>query len=475
MNIDSVRKYQALVEHSTDGITLVDEAGVIQFKSESAERVIGYEPEALVGENVFEYVHPADRPRVRETFEEVVNSPSGTTGAAEYRFDHGTESWTWMESTLVNRTGTELDGYVINTRDISERKAHERELEEERRKYSTLVEQSNDGIAIIQDGHIVFANAQFERLSGYDEHELLDRSFLRVVAPEDRDLVEKRYQKRFDSEAEVPPSRYEIRVLTSDGNHRVVELSVAKIQYEGNDASLAMVRDVTERKSYEEALEEVNTELELLNRMVRHDIRNDMSVILAWGQLVEDHVDEAGREHLDKILASGEHVVELTEIARDYVEMLTSDGDLERKPVALAEVLETELALRRESFPEAEFHLRGEIPDVEVLANEMLGSVFRNLLTNAVQHNDNDTPIVELTAEQRDDDVVVQVADNGPGIPDSQKETVFGKGEKGLDSPSTGIGLYLVYTLVTQYGGTVDIEDNDPHGAVFSVRLPLAE
>ncbi|SDJ77417.1 PAS domain S-box-containing protein [Halovenus aranensis] len=475
MNIDSVRQYQALVEHSTDSITLVDEAGIVQFKSKSATRVIGYDSDELVGENVFEYVHPEDRPRVREAFEEVVDSPSGTTGMIEYRFDHGTKSWTWMESTLVSRTDTALDGYVINTRNISERKARERELEEERRKYSTLVEQSNDGIAIIQDGDIVFTNEQFERLSGYDERELLGTSFLQVVAREDRELVEQRYQQRFDPDADVPPSRYEIRVLTSDDNHRVVELSVAKIQYEGDDASLAMVRDVTERKSYEEALEEVNAELELLNRMVRHDIRNDMSVILAWGQLLEDHVDEAGRENLDKILASSEHVVELTEIARDYVEVLTSDGDLEPKPVVLAEVLETELALRRESFPEAEFVVPEEIPEVEVLANEMLGSVFRNLLTNAVQHNDSDTPVVELTVERRDDDVVVQVADNGPGIPDPQKATVFGKGEKGLDSPSTGIGLYLVYTLVTQYGGAVHIEDNDPRGAVFSVHLPRAE
>jgi PAS domain S-box-containing protein len=474
MEIDSIRQYQELVEHSTDSITLVDEEGVIQFKSQSAKRVLGYDSDELLGENAFDYIHPDDRDRAKATFEKVVESTGGTTGQAEFRFDHGDRSWVWVESTLVNRTDTELDGYVINTRDISERKQRERELEEERRKYSTLVEQSNDGIAIIQDGEIVFANAQFEELSGYDESELGDRSFLRVVAPEDRELVKQRYEHRLDPETDPPPSRYEIRVLTNDGDRRVVELSVARIQYDGDDAVLAMVRDVTERKSYEKELEEVNAELELLNRMIRHDIRNDMSVILAWGQLLEDHVDEEGQDHLQKILASGEHVIELTDIARDYVEVLTSEDELERKPMPLAAVLETELALRRESFPEAEFVVRDAVPEVEVLANEMLGSVFRNLLTNAVQHNDSDTPVVELTAEEHDEEVVVQVADNGPGIPDNQKETVFGKGEKGLDSPSTGIGLYLVHTLVTQYGGDIRIEDNDPRGAVFSVSLPLA-
>jgi signal transduction histidine kinase len=67
--------------------------------------------------------------------------------------------------------------------------------------------------------------------------------------------------------------------------------------------------------------------------------------------------------------------------------------------------------------------------------------------------------------------VVIRVADNGPGIPDDQKETVFGKGEKGLDSQGSGIGLYLVQTLVTTYGGSIWIEDNDPEGSVFAVEL----
>jgi signal transduction histidine kinase len=67
----------------------------------------------------------------------------------------------------------------------------------------------------------------------------------------------------------------------------------------------------------------------------------------------------------------------------------------------------------------------------------------------------------------------VRVADNGPGIPEDQRDEVFGKGEKGLDSPGAGIGLYLVRSLVEIYGGDVWVEDNEPKGAVFVVRLPL--
>jgi len=104
----------------------------------------------------------------------------------------------------------------------------------------------------------------------------------------------------------------------------------------------------------------------------------------------------------------------------------------------------------------------------------MLRSVFRNLLNNAVQHHDGDEPTVGVSAEVDDDWVLVQIADDGPGIDPDRREAVFGKGEKGLESEGTGLGLYLVYTLVDHYGGAVWIEDNEPRGSVFNVRLRLA-
>jgi len=121
-----------------------------------------------------------------------------------------------------------------------------------------------------------------------------------------------------------------------------------------------------------------------------------------------------------------------------------------------------------------------------VRANEMLGSVFRNLLKNAVQHNDKPVPTVAVSSNTVDESIKIRVADNGPGISDAAKEDIFGKGEKGLDSEGTGIGLYLVKSLVESYGGDVWIEDREEddvidtetpaetpsEGAVFVVELP---
>jgi len=129
----------------------------------------------------------------------------------------------------------------------------------------------------------------------------------------------------------------------------------------------------------------------------------------------------------------------------------------------------------RSEFDDAIITVEGPIPNSKVPGNKLLEAVFRNLVENAVVHNDKETPQVQLSVTVADETLTVAVADNGPGIPDDQKEETFGKGEKGLDSPGTGIGLYLVQRLVDQYGGDVWAEDNEPDGSVFVVELPIAD
>ena len=338
--------------------------------------------------------------------------------------------------------------------------------------FRELVDQL-DGVALwtaTDPGRFDYISDGFEDIWGIPPEEIrtdVDK-LLETIHPDDRE----RARANIEASAETngsPDDSYEGRIVRPDGSVRwVLTRQVLIRDHRGAVTEVVGIStDITEQKRREQ-------ELEMLNRIVRHDIRNDLTVLLGWAEMLEEHVDDEGNEYLDKILNSGEHVVELTEIARDYVETVVSEEDLTVEPTSISAVLETELSLREDSFPNAEFVSRGTLPDVKVTANEVLGSVFRNLLNNAVQHNDKETPVIHVSCEVRDDDVEVRIADNGPGIPDERKDVIFGKGEKGLDSPGTGIGLYLVHTLVTQYGGDIWVEDNEPTGSIFVVRLPEA-
>jgi PAS domain S-box-containing protein len=270
---------------------------------------------------------------------------------------------------------------------------------------------------------------------------------------------------------------YETAHATPDGGTIPVEVSARYVRYRGAPAVLSVARDVTRRQAFEQELARKRDQLRALNRVLRHDIRNDMQMVLGLGELLEEHVDEEGAEYLRTILDTGEHVVELTNSSRDLARTVAGEAELPLESVSLSETLRAEIDRRREAFDHAAIELRGDVPDVDVRANDLLSSVFRNLLNNAVQHSDRETPTVEITADMTrgDHTAIVRIADDGPGIAPERREAVFGKEEKGLESEGTGLGLYLVRSLVEQYGGSVRIEDNEPRGIVVVVELPIAE
>lgn len=222
-------------------------------------------------------------------------------------------------------------------------------------------------------------------------------------------------------------------------------------------------------------LKQQRDDLQLLNQVMRHDIRNDLQLVEAYAELLEDHVDDEGVEYLEIIKENAESAVTMTTTVRDLAQvMLRDDATPER--VQLDQILSHQIEEIRSSYADAVVTVSGSLPSTTVFGDEMLGSVFRNILRNAVQHNDSTPPTIDVstTVEESAAAVEVAIADNGPGVRAEIREEIFGKGEKGLDSPGAGIGLYLVRSLVEGYGGDVWVESNDPRGAVFVVRLRLA-
>lgn len=216
-------------------------------------------------------------------------------------------------------------------------------------------------------------------------------------------------------------------------------------------------------------------QLDLLNQILQHDIRNDLTVINGRIQVARYHIEPEGEEHLDTARESAMEAIELTKTARDFMETLDQQ-QRELDAIALEETIESQIERVRKSYSEANLRFEDRPGEpVWVLADEMVESVFRNLLVNAIQHNDKESPEVAVSVEEGDQWVQIRFADNGPGVPDDEKDEIFGQGEKGLESTGTGVGLYLVHTLTDEYGGSVWVEDNEPQGSIFVVELPRVE
>lgn len=347
------------------------------------------------------------------------------------------------------------------------------------RKYDIPVELAPDPVFVVGSDSGVLREVSERAASklGYERDTLIGMDVMELHPQEQTAAYESLFE-RIRSEGRVRtdtvPGGEQIQLVAKGGRRTPVELHAQTIPMGEETCIYGIARDITERKRYEERLETQRNLLDLLNQIVRHDLRNDLQVVGTYAELLEDYVEGNAEEYLERIQESTTNAVEFTVTAGDLANLIR-DPDTERERISLAALLEQQCEEIRELYPEATVELESDLPDVAVMATEMLDSVFRNLLQNAVQHNDAETPRVTVSVERTGNTIETRVADNGPGIPDDQKTELFGHGKQGLDSSGTGLGLYLARTLVERYDGDIRVEDNHPRGAVFVVRLPTAD
>ncbi|AKH98240.1 signal-transducing histidine kinase [Halanaeroarchaeum sulfurireducens] len=349
------------------------------------------------------------------------------------------------------------------------------ETEQARKKLRQIIDLVPDLIfAKNQGGEYLIANEATAEAYGLSPEEVEGRNESEVIPS-----VEDSEGFREDDLAVIESGESKFipdeEITTADGETRI--LQTTKIPYDvpgsDEDAVLGYSRDVTELKRYEQTLETQRDNLQVLNQVVRHDIRNKLQLVSAYAQMCQEQLEDGSEENVENVLEATRDAIDITETARDVTEVMLQ-SEVDRSPVGLRNVLEEEIDDIRSGFDTVRITVEGSIPDVDVIADDMLESMFRNLLHNAVQHNDKDVPEIAVSARLTNDHVVVRIADNGPGIPDGQKELIFQEGKVGIDSDGTGLGLYLVDTLVDRYGGDVRVKDNEPTGSVFIVTLLIS-
>ncbi len=211
--------------------------------------------------------------------------------------------------------------------------------------------------------------------------------------------------------------------------------------------------------------------LDYLNSVLRHEVLNTANVVDGYAaQLLEDpDVDGRTRERVAVIRRQTREMERVLRDVRVLVDA-TRQG-MDREPVDLAAVLDDELTKLRDRYPSVE--VEATVPEeAYVLADALLPRVFSNLFTNAVEHNDSRQPRVSVTVTESADAVVVRIADDGPGIPKDERDTLFERESSG--SPDHGLGLALVDALVDRYEGSLELVETGPEGTVFAVELQRA-
>jgi len=216
-------------------------------------------------------------------------------------------------------------------------------------------------------------------------------------------------------------------------------------------------------------LERRTQELHILQRLFRHNIRNDINVVRGRAEwLLDEEVDADTTQQLETIVTLSNRIVTYVEKSRRIDELPAGESAIET--CDLVDIVDNSLDQLTDYTTTVD--LTRELPaSAQVNAHRLLEFGVFEVIDNAVTHNDSELPALTVTIEETSEWVVLHVADNGPGIPENER-TVLRKGAETPLVHSSGIGLWLAYWVTTRSGGEFDISDNDPSGSVVTLKLP---
>jgi PAS domain S-box-containing protein len=251
------RRFRSLIEHSTDLLMLLSPDGVILYHSPSCQRWLGYGLGDLSDVIAYRLIHPEDRARVRSAFLQQraqIKARPITLPLFRCRAQDGT--WHWLESTAtILLDDPDVQGIVINARDVSEQVGVEAALRESETRYRRIVETATEGVWITDpQGRTTFVNQQLARMLGYAPEEMLGHQLEEYLPKEEHGPLRERLEQRKHGIAE----RYEARCLHRDGSERWLSVSATPISDEhgAHQGSLALLRDLTEQATKQREAEE---------------------------------------------------------------------------------------------------------------------------------------------------------------------------------------------------------------------------
>lgn len=451
------RVYRQFVEKSLDVAAVIDADGRISYASPAVERILGYDSEALEGERYAEHQHPDDREATATAVERLEADP-GETAVIETRIRHADGSWRWLEASVQSRFDDELIGGILVTgRDISERKAREREFEALASEYRTLLDTVDDGIFFLavtgergQEFRFERVNRTYEEQTGLTSEEMKDRTPKQVFGEDIGAELEANYRRCVGAGGSIS---YQEEVPVETGA-RFWQTNLTPVVEDGEVRRLiGITRNVTGQVRRQRQLRSQNEQLEEFAGVVSHDLRNPLGVAQARTALL---AEECHSDHVDPVVRSLDRI---EAIVRDTL-TLARKGQVvgETGPVLLVELVGR--CWKSVSTGDAAIEV---VDDATIQGDESrLQHVLENLFHNAIEHGGAETTITVGLLDDRG----FYVEDTGPGIPPGSRENVFEPGYSEA-ADGTGFGLTIVRRIAEAHGWEVTVGEGRDGGARF--------
>lgn len=514
---ESERSFQLLVDSVEEyAIFMLDRDGFVASWNRGAECIKGYKAEEIIGQP-YERFFPA------EAIENGAPGAALESAAREGHFqDQGWRvrkngSLFWADATLtaIRDERGEVTGFAKITRDLSARKRREdvlERLESWARSLDASIEVLNEAdadstqplhtaialnravlenaldavVGINSNGDVIDWNAQAEKMFGWSRAEAVGQSLCELIVPEpQREAHRKGLQRYLESgQGQILNQRIEVSALHKSAEEFPVELTVTALPTRSTTIFYSFIRDISKEKAIEHERKMLIEELEhniavheTFFSVLAHDLRTPLSAILMNSEMLRRKnpkfdVSRAG----EQIAASGKRMGRMIEQLLD-VSRARVGGGLAIKP----QMMDLERVCREVITEVINGHPE-RIIEFKVLGRcrgkwdgDRLAQVVSNLLSNAVHHGVQESPVHVMLNGTAEDAVELKVENQGV-IPPDLIPVLFKPFEQpsrsGESSRGLGLGLYIAHEIVCGHHGNIDVRSNDAEGTIFTVRLP---
>jgi PAS domain S-box-containing protein len=444
---------QTVFESTSEAIFVVDidNNSIVECNSAAVD-LVGYTRDELLSMPAAE-LHPHNFSEFMGFVETVFAEGRGTTDSVTCYHKAGRIIPAEMSASILEIDGRE---YLVNIiRDSSD--------SEERDWFESLIEHSQDLITVLTtDGEIQYQSPSATHITGYEPFDLRDKQFLQFIHTDDRDDV----RTVFDTLPEdAITDRLEYRFRRADGSWAWFESIGSYRSDETIGGYIINSRDITARK-------ESQQQAAVLNRVIRHNLRNELNVIIALAEQLTRKDDDKTTTYAETILDRAWELQDAASYTSVLTDILESDHvNLQVHDVTVS--VQSITARLRSEWPEVDIEV--SLPEQRrVTAAPKLDIAVEHVLENALEHNDSPQPRVEVSLREPATEagyVELTVTDNGPGIPEHEQKVLLDGEESPLEHGS-GLGLWIVNWIVTRSGGRIAFDDNEPRGSRVTIALP---
>jgi two-component system sensor histidine kinase/response regulator len=434
---------------------------------------------------------PEDRPYVISEMQRVIQQ--GESALNRYRIcrrDNGEVRWVEARCQLFYDTANRPAKIIGVVADITENKQAEELLKASEEKFRQLIENSFDMIVLLDSNGIQhFVSESCEKILGYRQEELINIPVIQqMIHPDDQEKV----MSEFQIAIKKGYGGIQYRHRHKNGGWVYLEaFGTNQLNNPYINSLVLNVRDITERKNAEEALAESEARLRELNAtkdkffsIIAHDLRSPFHSIIGFSNLLVRQIQKKDNVGIEKyawiIQNSAERTMDLLMNLLEWSRSQTGRMEFSPEYIEIVELINKVTKLLSDSAQQKSITISRELPhNAPVFADKaMIGTILRNLISNAVKFTNPGGKIV-ISAEQKQDELMVSVCDSGVGIKkhaigklfriDKSYSTIGTQNEKG-----TGLGLLLCKEFVIKHGGKIWIESELGRGSEFHFTIPKA-